>query len=274
MEELIDQYTNADEDTRLTRQYITRMEFDTTMHALHGWLTPGARVTELGAATGRYSLTFAQMGCKVTAVELVPDQVRILREKAAESDIDIDIHQGSACEVPFIADNSQDLCVILGPLYHLQTEQARKQVMEEAMRILKPGGVMAVAYISRFFVAGLFAQHFPHLITPQILDQLQGEGLVSSPEAAQFFNVGYFATPNEMEQLVDTHGFAIERHIATDGFGRYLASGINHFSPDQYDAWLAYHLKSCDEPSLLGASNHGLVIARKSLDDGLPQNIN
>ncbi|MDV5169697.1 class I SAM-dependent methyltransferase [Photobacterium rosenbergii] len=263
MDALIEQYTSADEDSRLTRQYITRMEFDTTMHVLYGWLTPGTCVAELGAATGRYSLTFAQMGCKVTAVELVPDQVRILREKAGVSDIDIDIHQGSACEVSFIADNSQDLCVILGPLYHLQTEQERRRALEEAMRILKPGGVVAVAYISRFFVAGLFAQQFPHLMTPHVLDELKRGGLVSSPEAAQFFNVGYFATPEEMTLLVEERGFAIERHIATDGFGRYLASGINHFNPEQYDAWLAYHLETCDEPSLLGASNHGLVIARK-----------
>ncbi|GHA52527.1 hypothetical protein GCM10007086_28250 [Photobacterium aphoticum] len=81
MEELIAQYTGADEDERLTRQYITQLEFDTTMHKLADYLSPGTRICEIGAATGRYSLTFSALGCEVTSVELAPDQVDILRKK-------------------------------------------------------------------------------------------------------------------------------------------------------------------------------------------------
>ncbi|MCW8330170.1 methyltransferase domain-containing protein [Photobacterium sp. SDRW27] len=264
MQELIDQYTDADEDERLTRQFITQMEFDTTMHVLKEYLVPGAKVVEQGAATGRYSLHFAKMGCKTTAVELVPDQVSILRSKVKEQGLALSIYEGNACSVPFIESHSQDLCVILGPLYHLQTQEQRNQAISEANRILKPGGILAVAYISRYFVAGMFAQQFPQLVTPKVLSTLSESGLVPSKLADSFFNVGYFATPSEMEKLVSEHGFTKLRHVATDGFGRYIASGVNHFSPEQYASWLAYHLKTCDEPSLLGSSNHGLVIAKKA----------
>jgi len=82
MQELIDQYTDADEDSRLTRQYIAQMEFDTTMDVLKAYLAPKVKVIELGAATGRYSLNFAKMGCDTTAIELAPDQVNILKSKA------------------------------------------------------------------------------------------------------------------------------------------------------------------------------------------------
>ena len=70
MQELIEQYTGVNEDERLTRQFITQMEFDTTMHALKEYLAPEIKVIEQGAATGRYSLNFAKMGCDATAVEL------------------------------------------------------------------------------------------------------------------------------------------------------------------------------------------------------------
>ncbi len=263
MQDLIELYTGADEDSRLTRQYITQIEFDTTIHVLRDYLKTDVSVTELGAATGRYSLNFAKLGCNTTAVELVPDQVAILRAKAKEQGLSLSIYEGNACAVPFIENSSQDLCVILGPLYHLKTQQERNQAISETHRILKPGGIIALAYISRYFVAGIFAQIFPELVTPQILLTLHGTGLVPNQLTESFFNVGYFASPKEMEALVLDNGFQKIRHVATDGFCRYISSGVNNFSQEQYNTWLDYHLKTCDEPTLLGSSNHGLVVARK-----------
>ncbi|GHA52532.1 hypothetical protein GCM10007086_28260 [Photobacterium aphoticum] len=164
--------------------------------------------------------------------------------------------------MPFIQDDSQDVVVILGPLYHLKTEEERHSAIAEADRILKPGGMLAVAYISRYFVGGLFAQKFPELITPNVLSELQTQGTVSCPEASRFFRVGYFATPMEVEHLLVQQDFEIVSHTATDGFGRYISNGVNHFTAQQYQTWLAYHLAVCDEPSLLGSSNHGLVVAK------------
>ncbi|RKF18765.1 class I SAM-dependent methyltransferase [Alginatibacterium sediminis] len=267
MQELIDQYTGVDEDGRLTRQLITQMEFDTTMHVLSEYLAAGTKVTEQGAATGRYSLKFASMGCDTTAVELAPEQVSILKRKANEQGLQLDIYEGNACSVPFVESNSQDVCVILGPLYHLQTQMQRDQAIREAHRILKPDGIIAVAYISRFFVAGMFAQQSAQLITPDVLSTLLETGLVPSKLADSFFNVGYFATPAEMESLVGKHGFTKLRHVSTDGFGRYISFGVNNFTQAQYQTWLNYHLKTCDEPSLLGSSNHGLMLAKKSNSD-------
>ncbi|GAM74028.1 biotin synthesis protein bioC [Vibrio ishigakensis] len=263
MEELIAQCADGDEDARLTRQYIAQLEFDTTMHLMTPYLQTPKRVCELGAATGRYSLTFAGDGHAVTAVELVPQQIKIMRDKAQMLGLELDIHEGNACEVPFIESNSQDICVVLGPLYHLKQKSEREQVISEAKRILKPGGVLAVAYISRFFVAGMFAQKFPNLISARVLEELHRYGTVSHPDWPRFFRVGYFATPEEIETLVTDSDLELLEHAATDGFSRYLSAGVNDFTPSQYQAWLEYHLQTCKEPSLLGASNHGLLVAQK-----------
>ncbi|MEF1256825.1 class I SAM-dependent methyltransferase [Vibrio sp. M260112] len=263
-EEYLDYYANFDEEQRLTCQNITRIEFDTTINQLAEYTQQCQKLTELGAATGRYSLFYAQEGVEVTAVELVPELVSQLKQNAEIKGLNVHIHEANATKVPFISDSSQDVVLILGPLYHIQSQGEREAVLKEAHRILKDSGTVAVAYISRFFVAGLLAKMSSSLVTPEVLSELNETGMVTTSEVDAFFRTGYFASPSEIEALVESNGFGVIKHIATDGFGRYIGKEINELTESQYQAWLNYHLSVCDEPSLLGSSNHGLVIAKKS----------
>ena len=136
--------------------------------------------------------------------------------------------------------------------------------MAETNRILKLGGIVAVAYISRYFIVGMLGQQFPELVKKDVLKLLLETGTVSTELADRFLRVGYFATPDEIESLIKESGFNIEDHVATDGFGRYLAQSVNNFNEKQYQAWLQYHLNICREKSLLGSSNHGLVLGLKT----------
>ncbi|WP_390903269.1 MULTISPECIES: class I SAM-dependent methyltransferase [Vibrio] len=262
-EEYMDYYANFDEEQRLVCQNITRIEFDTTINQLELFTHSAETLTEFGAATGRYSIFYAQKGLDVTAVELVPELVAQLKQNAVVQNVELNVYEANATDVSFVPDSSQDMVLILGPLYHIQEESERQAVIREAHRILKPNGVVAVAYISRFFVAGLLAKMSSTLISPQILSELNETGLVTSKDVDAFFRTGYFAKPSEIENLTKSEGFCIEKHVATDGFGRYIGSEINSLSEQQYQAWLQHHLLVCSEPSLLGSSNHGLVIARK-----------
>ena len=261
--EYLEYYSNYNEDQRLLNQNITRIEFDTTIHQLSPYIKNAKSLTELGAATGRYSLFYAQQGIEVTAVELVPELVKQLKEKSDEIKANIKIYEANATNVKFIEDASQDVVLILGPLYHIQNPLERESVLREANRILKPNGTVAIAYISRFFVAGLLAKMSGNLVTPEILTELNKTGIITSPEIYTFFRTGYFATPSEIEKLSVQCGFTVDKHVATDGFARYISDQINELSESQYQSWLQHHISTCAEPSLLGASNHGLVIAHK-----------
>jgi len=264
-EEYMEYYAKFDEDNRLVCQNITRIEFDTTTSILGNYIAPESHVTELGAATGRYSLHYAQQGMKVSAVELVPELVEQLNDNAKRKSLNLSVYEANATDVSFIENDSQDVVLILGPLYHIQSKSDREAVLQEAHRILKPNGVVAIAYISRFFVAGLLAKMSSDLVLPSVLSQLNESGLVTSPDVDPFFRTGYFAKPSEIESLAIQAGFSVENHIATDGYVRFIGQEINQLSENQYQAWLKYHLSTCSEPSLLGSSNHGLVIAKKSI---------
>ena len=262
--EYLDYYAKFNEDERLISQNITRLEFDTTVRQLEPHIRSAKTLTELGAATGRYSIYYAKAGLDVTAVELVPELTTKLDTNAKSHKVKIHIHEANAKDVPFIESDSQDVVLVLGPLYHIQNEADRKAVIHEAHRILKPNGVVAIAYISRFFIAGLLAKISGKLVSNEVLSELNEAGVVTSMDVDAFFRTGYFAKPSEIEALAEGAGLNVERHVATDGHGRYMSTEMNALSESQYQAWLQYHLSVCDEPSLLGSSNHGLVIARKN----------
>ena len=64
-------YSAYDEDARLTKSRNGQLESITTMRYIHALLPEGAKVLEVGAGTGRYSVALAREGYDVSAVEPV-----------------------------------------------------------------------------------------------------------------------------------------------------------------------------------------------------------
>ena len=75
-------YNAYDEDARLTKSRNGQLESITTMRYIHALLPEGAKVLEVGAGTGRYSVALAREGYDVSAVELVERNLETLRENA------------------------------------------------------------------------------------------------------------------------------------------------------------------------------------------------
>ena len=145
MDYLNDYYGQYDEDGRLNRNRRGELEYLTTMGYIQAYLKPGNRVLEVGAGTGRYSLTFAELGAEVTAVEPVAHNLEILRGKIVPGQ-NVTALKGAAENLSMLESDSYDMTLLLGPMYHLATEEQRMQAMAEAIRVTKPGGVIMAAY--------------------------------------------------------------------------------------------------------------------------------
>lgn len=264
MKDLLEHYAKSDEDRRLLKSYATKLEYDTTMYCLTRFLDTPLSITELGAGTGRYSLYLADNGHDVTAVEVVPEYVKIIKKKAIANKLKLNIHESNAVSVPFIPTASQDIVLILGPLYHLQRLEERIQMLTEAKRILKKDGIVVIAYINKFFVGNALFQMEFEPVSESILNELVNEGIITNPESDSFIKIGYFSSPDEMENLMRDSGFEINDHVATDGIGRFILNERNFTDNDiTYKKYRDFHFKTCREKSILGMSNHGLIIGRK-----------
>lgn len=125
---LNDFYTNScDEDNRLTSKHGS-VEFITSTMYIDRFLKKNSRILEVGAGTGRYSLYYASKGYKVNAIEYVKHNVEILKSKITV-DMDIVAEQGDALDLSRFKDNTFDVTLVLGPLYHLYTREDQNKAI-------------------------------------------------------------------------------------------------------------------------------------------------
>ena len=139
---LLEEYYNSrDEETRLLSQH-GQVEYLTTMKYIHECASQFScpEILEAGAGTGRYSIALAKEGYSVTAVELVQHNLDVLKSKLDGSE-PLTALQGNALDLSVINDRSFDLTLLLGPMYHLYTQEDKLQALSEAVRVTKPGGV-------------------------------------------------------------------------------------------------------------------------------------
>ena len=265
MASVIEHYEKYDEDSRLVRDKVHKIEYSTTLHILNKYIVGNMKILDLGAGTGRYSFYYGEKGNSVTAVDIVPKHVKIMNEKLIENkDIDINVKLGTATDLSVFEDESFDVILCLGPLYHLRTQLERDKCINECLRVLKRGGILAVAYINKLFVTTtLIASDKSSCLNERFLNEIIDNGTIENYKNDTFFKNSYFFLPSEIEDYIS--GFNAERleHVGTDGISVLLNDMVNGFSDDEYSQWMKYHLKVCGEPSILGYSNHGLYVCRK-----------
>ena len=259
MSYLEDYYNGYDEEGRLLSRH-GQVEYLTTMKYIRERLaeTPDPKIIEVGAGTGRYSVTLAKEGVNVTAVELIQHNLEILKSKLDGSE-PITAIQGNALDLSAFPDSSFDMTLLLGPMYHLYTREEKLQALSEAVRVTKPGGYILVAYCMNepTVVQFVFGQN--HLREVTELNMLTKDWHCISE-------------PKDLFELVRTEDIAsldaelpVERVklVATDGATNYMRQYIDSTDDETFEKWLDFHFTICERQDLIGASHHTLDILRK-----------
>ena len=251
-------YENYDENGRLlTRQ--GNVEFATTMHFIEKYLTPGARILEVGAATGRYSHTLARMGYRVDAVELVEHNIEIFNQLTQPGE-DVTIRQGNAVDLSAFADNTFDLTLILGPMYHLFEESDRRQALREAVRVTKKGGVIFAAYCmldACILCYGFARNELNSLIRDNRIDLTD---FTQIPHRLDFFHL---CRKEEIDALRSGLGVTQLHFVAADGYAKHMEAALADMDEETYRHFLRYHLHTCERQDMVGISHHTIDIFRK-----------
>lgn len=256
---LTNYYESYDEDSRLLSRR-GQLEYLTTMGYIQAYLQPGMKILEIGAGTGRYSLTLAEIGCDVTAVELVPHNLEILRSKITP-DMKIQPLEGNALNLSMLEDDRFDMTLVLGPMYHLYSETNKKQALSEAIRVTKPGGIIYVAYCisdGNIINYGFGKNRIMEMISGGMLD-LKTFNTASRPQ-----DLFELVRKSDIDKLME--GFPAQRlhYVATDGLGYIIQDKLESMDEDTFRIYLTYHLTVCENADLVGATAHSLDVFRKA----------
>ena len=257
LEKLSFYYENEnDEDKRLTNDRTNYLEFLTTVKYLDMVCPPNSKILDACAGTGAYCFWLAEKGHEVTAGDVIEYNLNKIRERQKDKSVLKEIYHGNILDLPH-EDNSFDVVLNLGALYHMTDENNRIQAVKESLRVLRPDGIYCAAYVNRYSCVPKYHELMQDKEKFWILESVidRGYGVDDS--------LFYCSSPEEIKLLMESFGLTQLHNIATDGVKFMMKDTLNALDEETYERWLNIHYKMCDVPSLLGYSEHCLYIGRK-----------
>ena len=228
---------------------------------------PPAIVLDVGGAAGAYAAWLAEAGYTVHLI----DAVRRLVEAASRRNATL-ARRIASCSVGdaralTAPDDSADIVLLLGPLYHLTTETDRVRALTEAKRVLAPGGVLFAGAISRWASAldGLTRNLLGDTQFAAIVEQDLRDGQHRNPsERIDYFTTAYFHRPEQLRAEVTEAGLVVEELYGLEGPNWLLADFEDRWADPRRQAEMVRVAEIMEsEPSTVGVSAHLLLVGRK-----------
>ncbi|MEG0021703.1 MAG: methyltransferase domain-containing protein [Bacilli bacterium] len=255
-EELIKYYNKFNEDKRLNTKH-GQLEFITAMKYIEEVIknikTP--KILDIGAGTGKYSLSLANMGYDVTAVELVKHNLRVLQSKNSS----VKSFLGNALDLSRFNDKSFNITLLFGPMYHLISEEDKVKALAEAARVTTDDGYIIISYCMNEYALLTYGFKENNIIDCLDNNMVDSDFHIVSKEKDLYS----FVRLEDINKLNEKANLKRVKIISQDGPTEYMKSLVNNMSDDVYKVFLEYHLKTCEREELLGASRHLLDILKK-----------
>lgn len=237
-----------------------QVEFRVSMKYIHEFLPQDIandqiKILDIGAGTGRYSVALANEGYDVTAVELVKYNLGILKQKNSS----VKAYQGNALKLKRFEDNTFDLTLLFGPMYHLFDYEDKKKALSEAKRVTKPGGVILVAYCMNEYGVITYAFKEKHILECMEENRLSNDFKTLSFKE-NLYDYMRIENINQLNQDVDLERIKI---ISADGPANYMRPFLNQLSNEEFEHFIAYQMATCERADLIGAGAHTVDILKK-----------
>jgi len=252
---------------RLQQDPYHQLEFIITLHFLKKYLPKTGLVLDAGGGPGRYTIELAKRGYDVILLDLVPELLKIAKEQIKKAGVQNKVKQiveGSIDDLSMFENETFDAVLCLGGvLNHLLDERRREKAARELIRVAKKGAPVFVSVISRLGVLRTIFLRFPeslkfckhHWEVGDYIPGVHGRG----------FTAAHWFLPEELKELFERQGVKILEMTALEGLSSHHREETNKLYENQenWKLWLEILLETCNHPSIIGASEHFLMVAKK-----------
>ena len=270
-------YEEFAEADRLTSG-MGQLEFERTKRILQRFLPPPPAIAvDVGGGTGPYSFWLAELGyethltdCSQRLVELCKSQIRA--NPQAPSPCSVEVGDARSLSRP---DASCDAVLMFGPLYHLTERSERIRAIREARRVLKPGGYIFAATISRVasFISAVCEKLLNDATFLSIVEEDLETGQHRNPtENISFFTDAFFHRNVDIRAELEEGGFSPVTQVPIEGLGS-VARDIDSIwsEPHSRNVLLSLLERTEEIEEIRGSSFHILTVGRAvSGDEGRP----
>ena len=170
------------------------------------------------------------------------------------------VRQGNALDLSEFGNDTYDITLLLGPLYHLYTVEEQKKALTEAIRVTKPGGTVFAAYCGSDATAIQFCFGKGMLKEPRYQALVDPVTFKLSSTPAELF---VLHRREDIDALMEGLPAARLHFVGTDMATGYMSDVIDQMDGELYELYLRYHFATCERPDLVGASNHYLDVFQK-----------
>lgn len=255
---VIEKYADGREVDRAERSGIFGMEFLYTKKAVDPYITKDKRVIEIGCGGGYYLMNYAPVCKEYLGVDLSPVNIEIVKEEIAKSGYTNAAAQvGDATDLAEIPDQSYDVVLCLGPLYHLKRED-RGKCIAECKRICKDDGVIIFAFINK---AGVIAKFAPFAGWENVLTPHIGECVIEKGTDDVNTDIFFYATPEELIEDTEKEGLKRIRMCGVDFL--ILDETLDEFTKEQREIWFKLADLIFESEYATALTNHALFICKK-----------
>ena len=251
---------------RLIRDAYHRLELDTTLHFINRHFPKKGLILDAGGGPGRYTVTLANRGYDMVLLDMTPANVEFAQRQIKRSGVQArvkDVIEGSIVDLSRFADNTFDGVICLGgPLSHIIDKHKRTKAIRELVRVAKPGAPVAVSVMSRLSVLVIELTLFPEEVELPHYQKLLNTG---DYHGQYGFTACHFFLPEEFRAAFDDKGVEVLELVGLEGISSGHRKELNRLARNEkrWKIWRATHFKTCTHPSVVGLSEHMLIVARK-----------
>ncbi len=249
-------YEKFDEDKRLKRRH-GEVEFFVTLEFIKKYLKriDNPKIADIGAGTGVYSEFFADNCYDITAVEYTKKNLQVLRSKQKN----IKSFLGDAKNLSMLNNDTFDITLVFGPMYHATSLQDKQKILKEAKRITKQNGIIFVAYLTNDYAVVLHGFKDNNILNAIKDGRLDSKFNVIS-KSDDLFSYDSIRNINKYNKMA---GLKRVKIFAPDGPSDYMRDVLNAMDNQTFEVFKKYQLTVAERKDLLGASSHLVDILKK-----------